>query len=114
MPERRPSRAVMAGAAPWQAWDWRDGSVLSCWLWIRCAARSLTSTGVDEAQDPLGVSDGNRDGNDGTRRPRVAMNSCYSRAFCLSWPSITPEKRKAGSSALPLTTIFVMRWPAQT
>jgi hypothetical protein len=67
---------VMAGAALWHAWGWRDGSVLSCWLWILCAARSFTSAEVDEAEDPLGVSDGNRDGNDGTRRrPRATVNS---------------------------------------
>jgi hypothetical protein len=34
------------------------------------------STEVDEAGGPLGIADGNRDGNDGThRQPRATVNS---------------------------------------
>jgi hypothetical protein len=44
--------------------------------WVLCATRSFTATKVDEAEGPLDISDGNRDGNDGAhRQPRATVNS---------------------------------------
>jgi hypothetical protein len=42
------------------------------------------------------ISDGNRDGNNGSRQqPEAAINS---RTFDLTWASAIPEKRTVGSS----------------